>query len=232
MNMKPTSLIIFLIVLFTIFACEKDPTSSKDDETITDIDENVYKTVTIGDQVWLAENLKVTHFRNGDAIPNVTDSAEWSDVNTGAYCNYNNDTAIANIYGKLYNLYAINDDRGLAPEGWHIPTDEAWTTLTDYLGGNGIAGGKLKETGFEHWNSPNIGASNESGFTALPGGQRDGDWNFNGLNSTALFCTKPLGTNLESNPRYVDRYSSGITRTQWSGYGSFEHGLSVRCVKD
>ena len=141
-------------------------------EAVTDIDGNVYQTVTIGTQVWMAENLKVIHYRNGDAIPNVTDSTEWSNLTTGAYCNYDNDANNATTYGRLYNWYAVNDSRNIAPTGWRVPTEDEWTILSVYLGGRTVAGGKLKETGTTHWISPNTGATNETGFTALPGGIR------------------------------------------------------------
>src|SRR5690606_33259564 len=107
-----------------------------------------------------------------DVIPQVTDPTIWGNLTTGAWCYYNNDPANEIIYGKLYNWYAVNDPRGLAPVGWHIPSDSEWTILTDYLGGFEVAGGKMKETGTTHWANPNIGADNSSGFTGLPGGYR------------------------------------------------------------
>ena len=141
-------------------------------QTVTDIDGNVYDTVHIGTQIWLRPNLKVTHYLNGDPIPNVTDSALWYNLTTGAYCDYNNDSANADVYGKLYNWYAINDSLGIAPLGCHVPTFEDWDTLQIYLGYDLVAGGKLKEIGTAHWMAPNTGASDEYDFTALPGGQR------------------------------------------------------------
>ena len=120
----------------------------------------------------MKENLKVTHYRNGDTIPNVFDGISWGNHTTGAYCYYNNDTNNANIYGNLYNYYAVIDNRNVCPSGWHVPTVNEWMTLISYLGGNNLAGGKMKETDTTHWNSPNTGATNESGFTALPGGYR------------------------------------------------------------
>jgi uncharacterized protein (TIGR02145 family) len=130
-------------------------------------------TVTICNQVWVVKNLDVSIYKNGDAIPKVTDGAAWAALTTGAYCYYNNDsTMYAALYGKLYNWYAVNDPRGLAPEGWHIPTDAEWTTLGTCLGGNGVASGPMKEIGTTHWNAPNTGATNLSGFTSLPSGYR------------------------------------------------------------
>jgi uncharacterized protein (TIGR02145 family) len=129
--------------------------------------------VTICCQSWMTKNLDVSTYRNGDAIPKVTNDAAWAGLTTGAYCYYNNDsTTYAATYGKIYNWYAVNDPRGLAPEGWHIPTAFEWTTLVECLGGDAVAGGPLKEIGTSHWMSPNTGATNVTGYTGLPGGQR------------------------------------------------------------
>src|SRR5665647_2153473 len=129
--------------------------------------------VTICTQVWMLKNLDVSTYRNGDLIPEVTDQTAWATLTTGAWCYNNNDPAVGVIYGKLYNWYAVNDPRGLAPTGWHVPSDAEWTTLSTCLGGDAVAGGAKKETGTTHWTSPNTGATNSSGFTALPGGLRD-----------------------------------------------------------
>jgi uncharacterized protein (TIGR02145 family) len=197
--------------------------------TITDIDGNVYHFITIGTQVWLVENLKTTKYRNGDPIPDITDNTTWSNLTTGAYCNYNNDVNNAMTYGRLYNWAAVNDGRNIAPTGWHIPSDAEWTTLTSFLGSTGgSAGGKLKETGTVHWQSPNTGATNESGFTALPGGYRDMLGTFNNLylngywwSATAISPTSAWYRNLF----YLapDMGSDYINKTD---------GYSVRCLKD
>jgi uncharacterized protein (TIGR02145 family) len=128
--------------------------------------------VTIGTQIWTSCNLDVTIYRDGTLIPEVQDQTTWGALTTGAWCYYNNDSANGPVYGKLYNWYAVNDPRGLAPVGYHVPTDAEWTTLTDLLGGENVAGGEMKETGTTHWTIPNQGATNSSGFTALPGGFR------------------------------------------------------------
>lgn len=140
--------------------------------TVKDIDGNMYQTVKIGTQVWLVGNLKVTHYRNGDAIPNVTSNTQWSALTTGAFCHYNNDANVVNTYGHLYNWYALNDFRKIAPAGWHVANDAEWDVLINYLGGTSVAGGKLKEAGLAHWVSPNAAADNSSGFKGLPGGIR------------------------------------------------------------
>ena len=138
-------------------------------------------TASIGTQDWTTQNLDVTTYRNGDTIPQVTDTTAWGLLTTGAWCYYNNDATSGSVYGKLYNWYAVNDPRGLAPEGYHIPTTEEWFALTSSLGGVGVAGGKMKSTS-SLWQSPNVGATNSSNFTGLPGGQRSGVGLFSGIN--------------------------------------------------
>lgn len=144
------------------------------DGTVSDFDGNVYHTVTIGSQVWMVENLKVAHYRNGSPISNITDPTEWTNPVGGACCDYDNVPGNSTTYGKLYNWYAIYDTRKLAPDGWRVPDKDDWTTLITNLGDASVAGGKLKEKDTAHWQSPNTEATNISGFTALPGGQRDG----------------------------------------------------------
>ena len=181
-------LIFIAVVSINFTACKKKPLKpdnplngrttavfnpNKTYGTVTDIDGNVYKTIVIGNQTWMAENLRVTHYQNGDTIPNVTDNTTWKDLSTDAYCNYNNTTDLDTIatYGRLYNWYAVNDTRGLAPKGWHVPDINDWLILIDYLGGDTIASKHLKEAGDLHWVRFNE-ADNSSGFTALPGGRR------------------------------------------------------------
>ena len=233
-------LVLFFLLLY--LSCSDAPTSSKDktQETVTDIDGNVYKTVKIGNQWWMAENLKVTQYRNGDAIPNIVNNTEWTNLTGGAFCSYNNDNGNISTYGLLYNWYAVNDSRNIAPTGWHVPTDEEWKELEMYLGMSQSdadnedlrgtdEGGKLKETGTTHWNSPNTGATNSSGFTAFPGGYRDygggaylgvgghgGWWSSTGYDSSLVW-----GRYLYYNLSRVYRFSS-----------SKRDGFSVRCVRD
>jgi len=200
--------------------------------TVTDIDGNVYKTVKIGNQWWMAENLKVTHYRNGDKIPNVTDDADWSNLTNGAYCYYNYDVDNESVYGVLYNFFAVSDNRNIAPEGWHISTDTDWKKLTDYLGGENAAGDKMKEVGTSHWYVSNEGATNESGFTALPGGWRNIDGKFYWQYLYGFFWT-PIEINygvvhrrLHCNTHDVERYQSDMPVPH------SRRGYSVRCVKD
>jgi len=148
-------------------------TTSACEAAIVDGDGNVYTSVTIGTQVWLTENLKTTSYNDHTAIPNVTDGGSWAALSTPAYCWYNNDAnTYKDPYGALYNWYVVSAAKNVCPIGWHIPSYAEWTILTDYLGGTSVAGGKLKETGTTHWNTPNTGATNETGFTALPMARR------------------------------------------------------------
>ena len=182
--------------------------------TVTDFDGNIYKTVKIGDQWWMAENLNVTHYRNGDPIPHCR--------------NYDNELANGKIYGKLYNWYAVDDSCGLAPEGWHVPSKEEWRILLfDYLDGSS-AGGQMKEAGTAHWKKPNVGATNESGFTALPGGCYYYDGSFRDMGSKAYFwsSTEAEWYSAESiSLLYSQETNSG-------GTSGKQFGASVRCVKD
>jgi uncharacterized protein (TIGR02145 family) len=206
--------------------------------TVTDIDGNLYYTVKIGDQQWMLENLRVTHYRNGDPIPNVTDSSTWESLTTGARCNYDNDEGLAATYGRLYNWYAVDDSRNIAPEGWHVPTDDEWKQLEMHLGMNqaeadGVAyrgtdeGGKLKEAGTVHWAIPNEGATNESGFTALPGGVRL-IGRFQGAGFAALFW---CSTDDSGDFAYL-RTLEFLNSTVFRGGSSKRSGLSIRCVRD
>jgi len=196
--------------------------------TLTDIDGNVYSTVQIGDQEWMAENLKTTTYNEGTTIDLVTNHTAWKNYTTGAYCWYDNDqAAYANIYGALYNWYAVNTS-DLCPDGWHVPTDEEWTELTDYLGGAEIAGGKMKAAGTTYWSSPNEGATNLSGFSALPGGTRNYDLNFSGLNTSAHFWSSTeAGFDLVW---YRGLYYDDVDVNRFD-YQK-DQGFSVRCVSD
>ena len=203
--------------------------------TLTDIDHNEYKTVKIGNQWWMAENLKVTHYRNGEAIPEITKgsvwsnlTSAWSNLTTGAYCVYRNDESNSATYGRLYNWYTVNDSRNIAPDGWHVPTDAEWTTLTTYLGGESVAGGKLKESGTAHWISPNTGATNESGFAALPGGYRATYGNFDDMGYNATFWSSTEDDSLNAWTRTLPYDYSSVARY----YTNKRSGFSVRLVRD
>lgn len=201
-------------------------------QTVNDIDGNVYKTVTIGNQIWMAENLKTTKYNDGKAIPLVTDNAAWTNrdsiaLTTPAYYWYDNDSTTKKTYGALYNGYAVKTGK-LCPTGWHVPDDAEWSELTTYLGGEDVAGGKLKETGTDHWQGPNKGATNESGFTALPGGYRTMNGKFYYINggsgwwsSTKYNSTYAWSRGMHSDTDHVSR-----------GANELPNSLYVRCLKD
>jgi len=206
--------------------------------TVTDVDGNVYETVMIGDQCWMAENLKVTHYRNGDPISHVTDNSTWEGLSMGAYCNYDNDEDYVATYGHLYNWYAVDDSRNIAPVGWHVPTDAEWKQLEMYLGMSQSEadaplwrgtdeGGKLKETGTTHWQSPNT-ATNESGFTALPGGYRYLNGNFLSVGNYAGFWS----TNVHGGNSAWYRALANNLSEVYRNYKERQYGFSVRCVRD
>lgn len=218
---------IFYTVSFSQFS-DNDSTG-----TVTDIDGNVYKIVKIGDQWWMEENLKVTHYRNGDPIDHVQDGEEWEGRSSGAWCVYDNQNSNKFIYGLLYNWHVLDDCRSIAPEGWHVPTDEEWQILVDYLGGDAVAGGKMKTTGTIEdgdglWNEPNDGATNEIGFKGLPGGYRLGNGNYKGLGECALFWSATQGSSSNAWGRYMYYTNSDVGR----GHGNKRDGFSVRLVKN
>jgi uncharacterized protein (TIGR02145 family) len=196
-------------------------------QTVTDVDANVYNTIVIGTQEWITENLKTTKLNDGTAIPLVTDNTVWSNLTTPGYCWYNNDqTTNGATYGPLYNWYAVSTNK-LCPTAWHVPNDSDWVVLVNYLGGDILAGNKMKEVGYIHWYIPNSGATNESGFTALPAGQRGAFGGFDLLRATATWWTSTaIGI---SNPgsRYIT-YSSGFVGFANDGK---DGGKSVRCIK-
>lgn len=188
-----------------------------------------FPSVSICCQRWMNKNLDVTTYRNGDAIPKVTSNAAWAALTTGAYCYYNNDsTTYAGTYGKLYNWYAVNDSRGLAPEGWYIPSDFEWTTLVNCLCGDLVAGGPLKEIGTSHWISPNTGATNLSGFTGVPGGTRDNSGTFLFLGDLGIWWSFTEST---SNLPWYRQLNNSNTEIFKANINK-RYGFSVRCIRD
>ena len=227
--MQQKNVVLFAIILFCFRL------TGLQAQTVKDIDGNGYKTVTIGKQVWMAENLKTTKYNDGKTIPLVTDEKSWEVLTTPAYCWYNNDaTANKNKYGALYNWYTVNTKK-LCPNGWHVPTDAEWTILTTYLGGESVAGGKLKETGTSHWESPNTGATNKSGFTALPGGFRNHDGTFGDFGSYVLIFRSNGCWWSSTEQSDFSAYYRRLYNTLISVYRSpsdKHFGYSVRCLKD
>jgi uncharacterized protein (TIGR02145 family) len=196
--------------------------------------------VTIGTQIWSSTNLDVTTYRDGTPIPQVTDPTQWANLTTGAWCYYNNDPANGAIYGKLYNWYAVagiydaaslNDPslrKQLAPQGWHIPSDAEWTTLTTFLGGQNVAGGKMKSIGTSLWQSPNTAATNESGFTGLPAGYRFDDGTFDDIGDVGGWWSS--SENGTADAWYRGLYYFNGTAYSPNGYKNV--GFSVRCLRD
>jgi uncharacterized protein (TIGR02145 family) len=209
-----------------------------DTTLITDIDGNSYSTVKICNQTWMAKNLDVARYRNGDIIPQVTDPTQWANLTTGAWCWYNNDSSNGAVYGRLYNWYAVNDPRGLAPEGWHVPSDGEWNIFIKCVDPNSdtsgvflqtsIGGGYLKEVGYNHWSYPNIGATDNFEYTAMPSGMREIDGTFSAMSYLGLWWSNTQLNQNESYKRGVGFNDSGFGRDVFNK----KWGFSVRCVKD
>lgn len=198
------------------------------DTTIADLENNHYRIIQIGTQVWMAENLKTTKYRNGENVTNVTASSGWNQAKTGAYCNYDNNANNAAIYGRLYNFYAIADSRNIAPVGWHVPSNTEWDLMINLIGGKTVAGGKLKETGSAHWQSPNMGATNETGFTALPGGCRDDQGVFTGINEGGTWWMSTTSGTYLAWFCQMNKDDATFFSIAWlNGFG-----FSVRCLRD
>lgn len=202
--------------------------------TMKDIDGNIYKTVAIGNQIWMAENLKVVRYRNGDSIAYVPNGTDWTNSSTGAWSYYKNDFAVGQFYGKLYNWYAVNDYRGLAPKGWHVASDEEWNTLTTFLEGVTLAGGHLKSTGIYElgtglWLSPNYGALDDVRFSGLPGGNRQwtgGDGN--NINAVTYWWSS---SSYDTDNAYCRSLSYASTMI-YSNTNPKKDGNYIRCIKD
>lgn len=229
--MKKKYLLFYLLFIIKIIQAQ----------SVTDIDGNVYQTITIGNQVWLKENLKTKHYRNGDIVPMITDSISWSTQTQGARCYFNNDSVnYAATYGALYNWFTVSDPRGICPQGWHVPTDAEWNTLSKFLdntidtNSSGYAGtdigGKLKESGTNHWITPNSGATNSSGFTGLPGGFRDyqGRYPDFTLGYIGYFWTASSYDTAFARDRNLNAFVAQISRSE----DMKVRGQSIRCVKD
>lgn len=216
-----------LALTISISGCDKDDDTTPSDP-VTDHDGNTYATVRIGNQVWMKENLNVTHYNDGEAITLVTDSEVWEELSTPGYCWYDNDPENGEVYGALYNWHTVNTGK-LCPTGWHVPSRDEWDEMTDLFGGRDVAGGALKATGTEHWNAPNTGATNESGFTALPAGARsrvNGEFSNQGV--TAYFWTSTYDYVYTAWPRLIFH----DTVDMFSSFADQKTGMSVRCVKD
>ncbi len=228
---RKVTALVFSTFLFTGFSVAQtsvaaptgteaiDPSEPSAD--VTDIDGNVYRSVQIGRQVWMAENLRTTRYRNGDAIPYARRDRAWTTKTVGMRCTYEHDDALADRYGQLYNFFAVQDERGLCPSGWHVPSDAEWTALTDALGGEAFAGKKMKSTAW--------GGTNSSGFSALPGGYRnDLDGFFFNVGYGFWWSSSANGTDYAWFRLLYSDYGDVL---RYSDYGQ-RAGFSVRCVRD
>jgi uncharacterized protein (TIGR02145 family) len=197
--------------------------------SVTDVEGNVYPTIVIGKMEWMVENLKTATYNDGTSIPNVTDGNSWANLTSDAYAWYDNDVANKDLYGALYNWYAV-DKKKLCPAGWVTPTQDAWGALADSIGGTLVAGGKMKEPGTDHWQTPNTGATNESGFTALPAGERDLTGAFVEQGQIAFWwCSDEPLINLPPSAYFWDVQYQFATA---SGYESqWPTGYAVRCYR-
>ncbi|MEP7317924.1 MAG: fibrobacter succinogenes major paralogous domain-containing protein [Panacibacter sp.] len=231
--MKTIKTGIATLMLLLAISCKKEniiiQSSAKMDESAaqdlaTDFTGLGTEAIKIGTQVWKKKDLITSYYRNGDKIPQVKDPAKWAKLTTGAWCWYNGDPR----NGKLYNWYAVNDPRGLAPTGWHIPADAEWDSLTAYLGGFTVAGGKMKETGTTHWLAPNADATNSSGFTALPGGARYDFGDFGERGSAVYWWSSSESGSLSGSCRYLTYFYGTLS----SSADYKPTGFSVRCIKD
>jgi uncharacterized protein (TIGR02145 family) len=215
--------VLFILGVFSEFALNQTNSNN-----VTDIDGNTYPAVVIGTQIWMAENLRVIHYSNGDPVELVKDDDQWSRITTGAYCNIDNKKKNARIYGRLYNFYAVADVRKICPSGWHVPNAADWKRLETTLGGTGAAGGKMKQAGTRYWTEPNTRADNSSGFNGLAGGARNTDGTFEAAGekghwwtSTEFSATSAWHRSLYNNTAFIDNI-----------YGYKTDGYSIRCIKD
>jgi uncharacterized protein (TIGR02145 family) len=224
-------------ILLLAASCKKvnsNLQSSVTDNNASDMVAGKYAAIRIGIQKWMTTNLAVSRYRNGDHIPQVKDPIKWANLTTGGWCWYNNDSATSAVYGKLYNWYAVNDPRGLAPTGWHVPSDAEWDTLSTHLG-DFVGGGKLKDTGTIEagtglWHAPNTGATNKTGFTGLPGGQRGYDGSFYSIGYLGSWWSSTQAYTDIAVSRYL-LYSNGYINGNGNAY-RMKEGYSIRCIKD
>ena len=212
-------------LLIVTCGCKKDAPPL---DPVTDTEGNTYKTVKIGTQIWMAENLKTTRYNDGADISLVTDAIKWGNLTTAGYCWYTNDVAsFKDTYGALYNGYTIETGK-LCPAGWHIPDKQEWQVLREFLGDSLKGGGKLKEAGTAHWLAPNKGADNSSGFTALPAGLRYFEGTFSSvLSYTSIWSTTEVA---KDEVWYTGLYFAEAAFIM--DHRNKNHGFSVRCIKD
>ncbi len=231
--MRHLALILLPAFCLSFFSCNFGKGKSPDRNAVR---EHNFPSVKIGNQRWMSQNLNVSHYRNGDPIPEIKDPALWGEAGGGKCCTYRNDSSLDSAYGKLYNWYAVSDSRQLCPLGWHIPSDSEWSSLSQALGGANCSGAEIKEAGFSHWSAPNTGGSGNSGFRALPSGGREPDGSFVSRGYYAYFWN-----NNQNDSSSNCSFDEGCARECTLSYkGSFllqsstskKRGMSVRCLQD
>ena len=219
------------LIIPGISSSQPKPTSGSG-PNITDVDGNTYKTVYIGTQQWMGENLKVSKYSDGTNFPNITDNKQWQKNITGAWSYYKNDDANNEKYGKLYNWYAVsrtsNTNKNVCPTGWHVPTDVEWKVLTDYLGGESEAGSKMKEVGTMNWSTPNSDATNMTMFTGLPGGIRNNNGDFSNNGDFGNFWSSSELNAGNAWYRYLGTSFGDANRNN----NAKLTGMSIRCIRD
>ena len=232
---KNTFLILVFLIPFISISQLYTPGSG-----VTDIDGNTYQTIVINGQEWMAENLRTSTYSNGDPIPNLTDSMQWMNISTGVWCHFNNDSQYEDPYGKLYNWHTVSDPRNVCPLGWYVPSDAEWSTLINFLdlnadGGNNnnTAGGKMKSIGMEYWGSPNQDATNESGFSGLPGGRLGSSGTFCCIESSfgGVFGIWWSSTEDDSNQAWCFNLAYNNGKATRDGNNKTD-GQSIRCIKN
>lgn len=217
------SLFLLLFTLFSLFKLNA--------QTVTDIDGNVYGTVVLGSQEWMTSNLKSLHFSNGDVIPHNFSPSAWSGLNQSSGADYyNNDPVAGATYGVLYNWAAASNINNVCPTGWHVPSNQEWTTLINFAGGSATAGGLLKERDTAHWSYPNFNATNFTGFTALPGGLRHNTGGYQYLTDYGYWWTSSQGT---ANPNFAYNVKMSYADEVVLQYESNQRGgFAIRCLKN
>lgn len=234
------TVLLFAAVIVLLISCTEEASQAVNKAVSRPSAPILSSTVTIGTQVWMTSNLNVSMYRDGTAIPQVTNPTQWLNLTTGAWCYYENNTANGPVYGKLYNWYAVAGiydaasaanptlRKTLAPTGYHVPSKTEWTTLVTFLGTDFVAGGKMKAVGTLHWISPNSGATNSSGFTGLPGGCRRGVSLFYDIGYTGSWWSSTEFSTSDAWYRYVSHYNSRANQS----YNTKDYAYSVRCLRD
>jgi uncharacterized protein (TIGR02145 family) len=231
MNRIPNGVLALLLILATLAGCKSVSEQDGKNLQIRDIEGNAYEVIQVGEQFWMAENLRTTTLSDGTPIAREEDYEAWARLTLPAYCWYNNDSVYAEEFGALYNYYTI-ETGNLCPEGWHVPSDEDWIALESNLGGAGVAGGLMKEAGLEHWKTPNTQASNGSGFNALPGGYRSYTGTFNLIRINGYWWSSSEKSWYGSVNTVIYRNLKYDGQDVYRHIGEKANGFSVRCVKN